>query len=130
MTYIREASSKMYSPVVFALSQLAAEMPYSILCSVMFFLLICTSFHSLGHLARAILVSSKYFMPVASDEERCTAEHDADARRLAAPPADYPVGFNMDSSRAGYGFAMSLLTELFAVTMCVLVRLELVLRER
>jgi len=72
MTYIREASSKMYSPVVFALSQLAAETPYSILCSVVFFLLLY-----------------------------------------------YPTGFNTDSTRAGYGFAMILLTELFAVTMCV-----------
>ncbi|GAA5926233.1 hypothetical protein JCM3775_000963 [Rhodotorula graminis] len=70
MTYIREASSKMYSPVVFALSQLAAEMPYSLLCSVVFFLLIY-----------------------------------------------YPAGFNMESTRAGYAFAMALLTELFAVTM-------------
>ncbi|GAA6025142.1 hypothetical protein JCM11491_000230 [Sporobolomyces phaffii] len=40
MTFIREASSKMYSPYVFALSQLAAETPYSILCSVVFFLLL------------------------------------------------------------------------------------------
>lgn len=40
MTFIREASSKMYSPYVFALSQLAAETPYSILCSVVFFLLV------------------------------------------------------------------------------------------
>ncbi|BGP44752.1 ATP-binding cassette transporter snq2 [Rhodotorula kratochvilovae] len=70
MTYIREASSKMYSPVVFALSQLAAEMPYSILCSVVFFVLLY-----------------------------------------------YPAGFNMESARAGYAFAMILLTELFAVTM-------------
>ncbi|GAA5828045.1 hypothetical protein JCM11251_005707 [Rhodosporidiobolus azoricus] len=70
MTYLREASSKMYSPVVFALSQLGAEMPYSILCSVVFFLLLY-----------------------------------------------YPMGFNMDSDRAGYAFAFILLTELFAVTM-------------
>ncbi|GAA5846326.1 hypothetical protein JCM5353_001490 [Sporobolomyces roseus] len=40
MTFIRESSSKMYSPYVFALSQLAAEVPYSILCSVVFFLLL------------------------------------------------------------------------------------------
>jgi len=40
MTFIRESSSKMYSPYVFALSQLAAEVPYSILCSVVFFLLV------------------------------------------------------------------------------------------
>ncbi|GAA5952195.1 hypothetical protein JCM10213_004061 [Rhodosporidiobolus nylandii] len=70
MTFIREASSKMYSPVTFALSQLAAEMPYSILCSVVFFLLLY-----------------------------------------------YPMGFNMDSNRAGYAYAFILLTELFAVTM-------------
>ncbi|GAA5871103.1 hypothetical protein JCM8547_005358, partial [Rhodosporidiobolus lusitaniae] len=70
MTFIREASSKMYSPVVFALSQLAAEMPYSILCSVVFFLLFY-----------------------------------------------YPMGFQMESNRAGYAYAWILLTELFAVTM-------------
>ncbi|GAA6026255.1 hypothetical protein JCM10207_007194, partial [Rhodosporidiobolus poonsookiae] len=40
MTFLRAASSKMYSPVVFAMGQLAAEMPYSILCSVVFFLLL------------------------------------------------------------------------------------------
>ncbi|GAA6043179.1 hypothetical protein JCM8097_008713 [Rhodosporidiobolus ruineniae] len=39
-TFVREASSKMYSSPVFAISQLAAEMPYSILCSVVFFLLL------------------------------------------------------------------------------------------
>ncbi|GAA6025845.1 hypothetical protein JCM10207_002683 [Rhodosporidiobolus poonsookiae] len=70
MTFIREASSKMYSPVVFAMSQLAAEMPYSILCSVVFFLLLY-----------------------------------------------YPMGFSMESNRAGYAYAFILLTELFAVTM-------------
>ncbi|GAA5979902.1 hypothetical protein JCM11641_007581 [Rhodosporidiobolus odoratus] len=70
MTFLREASSKMYSPVVFSLAQLAAEMPYSILCSVVFFLLLY-----------------------------------------------YPMGFNMDSNRAGYAYAFILLTELFAVTM-------------
>lgn len=70
MTYVREASSKMYSPVVFALSQLAAETPYSVLCSIVFFLLIY-----------------------------------------------YPPGFNTDSNRAGYAFAMILLTEMFSVTM-------------
>ncbi|GAA5923733.1 uncharacterized protein JCM15063_003745 [Sporobolomyces koalae] len=40
MTFIRESSSKMYSPYVFALSQLAAETPYSVLCSVVFYLLL------------------------------------------------------------------------------------------
>ena len=49
----------MYSPTVFALTQLAAEAPYSILCATVFFLLF-------------------YF----------------------------PVGFNFDSSRAGYQFLM------------------------
>lgn len=38
-TFIREASSKMYSQPVFAIGQLAAEMPYSILCAVVYFLL-------------------------------------------------------------------------------------------
>ncbi|TYJ52284.1 hypothetical protein B9479_007127, partial [Cryptococcus floricola] len=40
MTFNREASSKMYSSTVFALTQLLAEMPYSLICSVCFFLLI------------------------------------------------------------------------------------------
>jgi ATP-binding cassette subfamily G (WHITE) protein 2 (SNQ2) len=38
-TFIREASSKMYSQVVFAIGQLLAEMPYSILCAVLYFVL-------------------------------------------------------------------------------------------
>ena len=38
-TFIRESSSKMYSQIVFALGQLMAEMPYSVLCAVVFFLL-------------------------------------------------------------------------------------------
>ena len=46
MTFIRESSSKMYSPYVFALSQLAAEVPYSILCSVVFFLLVRPVLHN------------------------------------------------------------------------------------
>lgn len=40
MTFNREASSKMYSSTVFALTQLIAEMPYSVLCAVAFFLLL------------------------------------------------------------------------------------------
>lgn len=64
MTFVREASSKMYSPVVFAISQLAAETPASILCAVVFFLLLY-----------------------------------------------YPAGFNMETNRAGYAFAMILITE-------------------
>lgn len=39
-TFIRESSSKMYSQIVFALSQLGAESPYSLLCAVAFFLLL------------------------------------------------------------------------------------------
>lgn len=38
-TFIREASSKMYSQPIFAIGQLAAEMPYSVLCAVVYFLL-------------------------------------------------------------------------------------------
>jgi ATP-binding cassette subfamily G (WHITE) protein 2 (SNQ2) len=37
-TFIREDSSKMYSPWVFSLGQLLAEMPNSLLCAVCFFL--------------------------------------------------------------------------------------------
>jgi ABC-type multidrug transport system permease subunit/energy-coupling factor transporter ATP-binding protein EcfA2 len=40
MVFNREASSKMYSSTIFALTQLIAEMPYSILCAVCFFLLV------------------------------------------------------------------------------------------
>ena len=40
MTAQREYSSKMYSPTVFALSQLMAEIPNSIVCAVVFFLLL------------------------------------------------------------------------------------------
>ncbi|KAL7416336.1 putative ATP-binding cassette transporter [Mrakia frigida] len=38
-TFNREASSRMYSSIVFSTSQLIAEMPYSILCAVGFFVL-------------------------------------------------------------------------------------------
>ncbi|MBW0485131.1 hypothetical protein O181_024846 [Austropuccinia psidii MF-1] len=37
--YLREASSKMYSPVAFGISQFVAEMPYSLCCAITFFLL-------------------------------------------------------------------------------------------
>jgi len=40
MTYQREASSKMYTSTIFALGQLLAEMPYSLVCAVAFFLLL------------------------------------------------------------------------------------------
>lgn len=36
--FFRESSSKMYNPFVFALSMVVAEMPYSVLCAVVFFL--------------------------------------------------------------------------------------------
>ncbi|KAF8743104.1 ABC transporter, partial [Rhizoctonia solani] len=39
MIFIRESSSRMYSQIVFALGQLLAEMPYSILCAVTYFVL-------------------------------------------------------------------------------------------
>ncbi|QRV86840.1 ABC-2 type transporter [Ceratobasidium sp. AG-Ba] len=39
MIFIRESSSRMYSQIVFALGQLMAEMPYSVLCAVAYFLL-------------------------------------------------------------------------------------------
>ncbi|GAA5893100.1 hypothetical protein JCM6882_003886 [Rhodosporidiobolus microsporus] len=38
-TYVREASSKTYSAPTFAVSQILAELPYSLLCSVVFFVL-------------------------------------------------------------------------------------------
>lgn len=36
--YNREASSKMYAPVIFAFSQFAAELPYCVICAVMYFI--------------------------------------------------------------------------------------------
>jgi len=35
-TFIREASSRIYSPYVFAIGQLIGEMPYSILCGILY----------------------------------------------------------------------------------------------
>ncbi|SCZ91281.1 BZ3500_MvSof-1268-A1-R1_Chr1-2g01305 [Microbotryum saponariae] len=69
-TFVRESSSGMYSQVVFAMSQLAAEMPYSIMCAVGFFLLLY-----------------------------------------------YPIGFQFESSRAGFQFFMILIVELWSVTL-------------
>ena len=68
--FYREASSKMYSQFAFATSLIVAEMPYSILCAVAFFLPL-------------------YFMP----------------------------GFSTSPTRAGYQFLMTLITELFSVTL-------------
>ncbi|KAF8748804.1 ABC transporter [Rhizoctonia solani] len=39
MTFIRESSSRMYSEFAFALGQVMAEMPYSLLCAAVYFLL-------------------------------------------------------------------------------------------
>ncbi|KAG8862307.1 hypothetical protein FRB96_001886 [Tulasnella sp. 330] len=39
MTFIREASSGMYSPYVFAMGQLLAEMPWSLVCAVLYWVL-------------------------------------------------------------------------------------------
>lgn len=85
--FIRESSSKMYSQVVFALAQLAAEVPYSILCAVAFFLL--------------------FYFPMVRVLFRALLE-----RRLTGPSARQ--GFNMETSRAGYQFAVIFVTEFFA----------------
>lgn len=67
----RESSSKMYSSTVFALTQIISELPYSVLCAVVFYLL--------------------WYFPI--------------------------FGTTQDSSRAGYQFAMVLITEIFSVTL-------------
>ncbi|CAH7685997.1 ABC-2 type transporter-domain-containing protein [Phakopsora pachyrhizi] len=38
-TYLREASSKMYAPAAFGIAQFLAEMPYSFLCAVFFYVI-------------------------------------------------------------------------------------------
>lgn len=40
VTFNREASSGIYSPYVFAISQLAAEIPYNIICGTLFWALL------------------------------------------------------------------------------------------
>lgn len=95
----------MYSASVFGLSQIIAEMPYSILCSIVFFLLFC----------------------------ECTLNGSTFSTLILTHP-DYPIGFNTSSERAGYACeptsrpqfshlltsrptdAMILLLELFSVT--------------
>ncbi|PLW16743.1 hypothetical protein PCANC_12308 [Puccinia coronata f. sp. avenae] len=37
--YLRESSSKMYSPIAFGISQFLAEMPYSLVCAIVFYVL-------------------------------------------------------------------------------------------
>ncbi|KAF8511207.1 ABC-2 type transporter-domain-containing protein [Gautieria morchelliformis] len=39
MIFIREASSRIYSPYVFAISQLISEIPYSVLCAIVYWVL-------------------------------------------------------------------------------------------
>ncbi|KAK3070076.1 ATP-binding cassette transporter snq2 [Teratosphaeriaceae sp. CCFEE 6253] len=70
LIYYREAASKTYKQLPFALSMVVAEMPYSLLCAVGFFITIY-----------------------------------------------YPAGFNKSSSRAGYFFLVTLVTELVSVTL-------------
>ena len=38
-TFIRESHSRIYSPEAFALSQLISELPYSVLCAVLYWVL-------------------------------------------------------------------------------------------
>lgn len=65
-TFIREASSKMYSQPVFAIGQLAAETPYSLLCAVVYFLLyyyptgMNTSSSRAGYVFFMILIAELY----------------------------------------------------------------------
>ncbi|EJT99550.1 hypothetical protein DACRYDRAFT_81942 [Dacryopinax primogenitus] len=49
MVFIREASSRMYSPVVFAVGQLLAEIPYSFICAVAYFLLMYYPMNFVGN---------------------------------------------------------------------------------
>jgi hypothetical protein len=35
-TFVREASSRIYSPYVFAIGQLLGEIPYSVLCAIIY----------------------------------------------------------------------------------------------
>jgi len=39
LTFIREASSRIYSPYVFAIGQLLGEIPYSVLCALIYWVL-------------------------------------------------------------------------------------------
>lgn len=47
-----EASSRIYSPYVFAIGQLLGEMPYSILCAVLYWVLMVSWLRSLKLYAR------------------------------------------------------------------------------
>ena len=41
--FIREASSRIYSPYVFAIGQLLGEIPYSTLCAILYWVLMVSS---------------------------------------------------------------------------------------
>ncbi|KAI9458491.1 ABC-2 type transporter-domain-containing protein [Russula earlei] len=45
LVFIREASSRIYSPYVFAIGQLLGEMPYSILCAIIYWILLIYPMH-------------------------------------------------------------------------------------
>ena len=47
-----EASSRIYSPYVFAIGQLLGEMPYSILCAVLYWVLMVWWPHALTFMVR------------------------------------------------------------------------------
>ncbi|KZO94469.1 ABC-transporter [Calocera viscosa TUFC12733] len=49
MIFIREASSRMYSPYAFAIGQLLAEIPYSFICAVAYFLLMYYPMNFVGN---------------------------------------------------------------------------------
>jgi ATP-binding cassette subfamily G (WHITE) protein 2 (SNQ2) len=42
-TFIREASSRIYSPYVFAIGQLLGEIPYSLVCAIIYWVLMVGS---------------------------------------------------------------------------------------
>ena len=88
LIFYRESASKSYRQLPFALSMVIAEMPYSLLCAVGFFLPIYYMF-----------VSSAYHPP-----------------RVCSLTPRRP-GLNPASSRAGLNFLYVLITELFSVTL-------------
>lgn len=69
-TFIRENTSKMYHPVVFSLAQTISELPYALLCSIVYSLIFY-----------------------------------------------YTAGFQTGSNRAGYFFAVFLVTEIYSITL-------------
>jgi ATP-binding cassette subfamily G (WHITE) protein 2 (SNQ2) len=86
----------MYSTYVFSIAQLLAEMPYSVLCATAFFLLFCAS----------LFTSLSFTFPSLKL-----------LRTFCAAFLDFPMGFNMSPSRAGYHFFMVLVTEIYSVTL-------------